>query len=47
MKVKAMEDKDKMEKAVKDQDFLLAADLKNSLASTQEEMQKLEKVLER
>jgi len=47
LKVKAMEDKDKMEKAVKDQDFLLAADLKNSLASTQEEMQKLEKVLER
>merc|ERR1712029_365312 len=47
LKVKAMEDKDKMEKAVKDQEFLLAADLKNSLASTQQEMQRLEKVLER
>ena len=47
LKVKAMEDKDKMDKAVQDQEFLLAAELKNSLAVTQKEMEKLEKVLDR
>merc|ERR1711974_335672 len=47
LRVQVNEDKDSMDKAVQEQDFLKAAELKNSIAKAREEIERLGKVLDR